>query len=166
MVTFIQRFVRRIGPLAFVINDNGANLLVVVVDIDHAARLGFAAQGWRLVVGGVTLAYRSLFVAHVIIKDDIVRRSRCRSVDNNREAAAGARVACRVGRGDGEGVLAVSQRGVRRERPLAVAVRGDGANHFTVVENRHGIARRSAAAQGWSGVVGGFAFLQRANVRL
>ena len=61
-------------------------------------------------------------------------------------------------------VFAISQRGVRSERPLAVAVRRDGANHLTVVEDRHDVTRRSAAARGWRGIVGGVAFLQRAKV--
>ena len=164
MIAFIQRFVWRIGPFTFVINDDGTDLLVVVVDVHHAARLGFAAQGRGLIVGGVAWTYRSLLVAHVIIDNDIFCRRWCRSVNHDREAAAGARVARCVSRSDGEGVLAISQRGVRSERPLAVAVRRDGANHLTVVEDRHDVTRRSAAAQGWRGIVGGVAFLQRAKV--
>jgi len=166
VIAFVQRFLWRIGPLAFVIHNNGTNLLVVIVDIHRAARLGFAAQGWRLIVGGVAGTYRPLLVAHVIVDNDIFRRSRSRGVDNNREAAAGARVARCVSRGNGEGVLAIRQCAIRGECPLPVAVRLDGANHFPVIEDGDGITRRRAAAQGRRGIVGRLAFLQRANVWL
>ena len=166
MIAFSQRLIWRIGPFTFVINDDGTDLLVVVIDVHHAARLGFAAQGRGLIVGGVAWTYRPLLVAHVIIDNDIFCRRRCRSVNHDREAAAGARVARCVSRCDGEGVLAIRQRSIRGERPLPVAVRRDGTNHFPVVEDRHNVARCSAAAQGWGGVVGGFAFLHWTDVRL
>ena len=166
MIAFSQRLIWRIGPFTFVINDDGTDLLVVVIDVHHAARLGFAAQGRGLIVGGVAWTYRPLLVAHVIIDNDIFCRRRCRSIDHDREAAAGARVARCVSRRDGEGVLTIRQRSIRGERPLTAAVRLDGANHFPVVEDRHNVARCSAAAQGWGGVVGGFAFLHWADVRL
>ena len=166
MIAFSQRRVWRIGPFTFVINDDGTDLLVVIIDVHHAARLGFAAQGRGLIVGGVAWTYRPLLVAHVIIDNDIFCRRRCRSIDHDREGTAGARVARCVSRRDGEGVLTIRQRGIRGERPLTAAVRLDGANHFPVVEDRHNVARCSAAAQGWGGVVGGFAFLHWADVRL
>ena len=53
MIAFIQRFVWRIGPFTFVINDDGTDLLVVIIDVHHAARLGFATQGRGLIVCGV-----------------------------------------------------------------------------------------------------------------
>jgi len=166
VIAFVQRFLWRIGPLAFVIHNNGTNLLVVIVDIHRAARLGFAAQGWRLIVGGVAGTYRPLLVAHVIVDNDIFRRGRSRGVDNNREGSAGTRVARSVSRGNGEGVLTIRQCAIRGEHPLTAAVRLDGTNHFPVVEDRHNVARCRTAAQGWGGVVGGFAFLHWANVRL
>ncbi len=166
MIAFSQRRVWRIGPFTFVINDDGTDLLVVIIDVHHAARLSFAAQGRGLIVGGVAWTYRPLLVAHVIIDNDIFCRRRCRSVNHDREGTAGARVARCVSRSDGEGVLAIRQRSIRGERPLPVTVRLDGTNHFPVVEDRHNVARCSAAAQGWRGVVGGFTFLQRTHMWL
>ncbi|VAE13533.1 Uncharacterised protein [Enterobacter hormaechei] len=41
MFTFAQRLIRRIAPFAFVVDDDGANFLIIIDDMDGIARLAF-----------------------------------------------------------------------------------------------------------------------------
>ncbi len=72
MIAFSQRHVWRIGPFTFVINDDGTDLLVVIIDVHHAARLSFAHRsGSGTDRRWCRRTYRPLLVAHVIIDNDI-----------------------------------------------------------------------------------------------
>ncbi|VAU68714.1 Uncharacterised protein [Klebsiella pneumoniae] len=44
MLTLAEIFLRRVGPLPFVIDDNGADLFVVILDNDGIARRAFTAE--------------------------------------------------------------------------------------------------------------------------
>ena len=41
MFTVPQRLIRRIAPFAFVVDDDGANFLIIIDDMDGIARLAF-----------------------------------------------------------------------------------------------------------------------------
>ena len=41
MFTVAQRLIRRIAPFAFVVDDDGANFLIIIDDMDGIARLAF-----------------------------------------------------------------------------------------------------------------------------
>ena len=162
-----ERLIRGVAPGAVRVHLRGADDLAVVDDVHRAARLGLAAQGRGVVIGGVAAHDRALVRTDVVGDQQVRGRVRCFCIDNDTEAAGwltGASHA--VGDGGGEAVIAVSQRRIRREAPAAVAAHGGGADQATVIVDADGAAdHAAAAAQGRGGVVGDVALLQVVGVR-
>ncbi|CAM6263321.1 Uncharacterised protein [Enterobacter hormaechei] len=66
VLTFWQRRSWRELPGAFIVRNRRTNMLTVVVNIDTAARLCRAVEGWVCVVGGAAVAQIAANSAHVI----------------------------------------------------------------------------------------------------
>ncbi|CAM7131586.1 hypothetical protein ENINCP361B_22495 [Enterobacter intestinihominis] len=167
MLAVGERLIRGEAPCTVRVHLRGADNLAVVDDVHRAARLGPAAQGRGVVIGGVAAHDRALVRTDVVGDQQVRGCVRCFCIDNDTEAAGwltGAPHA--VGDGGGEAVAAVSQRRIRREAPAAVAAHGGGADQAAVIVDADGAAdHAAAAAQGRGGVVGDVTLLQVVRVR-
>ena len=131
MIAVIQRGVGGEGPAAVLAYGGGAELGVAVGD--HHGKPGWhaaAIHGRGAVAGGSA-------VCDCIT--GVVGKSRRGGAGVNGDVdGAAAGVAIRVGAVDDQGVLAVRQRGFRREGPAAVLAHGGGAEFGVAVRDGDG----------------------------
>ena len=153
--TVCQRGRRRKAPVPRVVRQRGANRRAVIVNRDGAVYRRGTGERWQVVIAQIAAGKRAGLCADVILHAQQYWRGRYGGLyidDERRGRAAG--VACRIGGGQRQAVLAHLQRRGWRKAPVAVGIHQRRTERVIAVIDGNGIARRAAAVQGRLRIVG------------
>ncbi|MPM89202.1 hypothetical protein SDC9_136310 [bioreactor metagenome] len=145
---------QRNAPVAAAVSHHAGQFGRALENGDRGTCRSLARERGRGVVGGTAVGDRAgdrtNVVQHLLHHQFQIFR-----IDGEAQGIAGlAHIACGVSQRHGDVVLAIFQAGCWRERPLAVAVDGSGADHLAIVGNLYHRAWLASALELRQGVVG------------